>query len=379
MIGDYQPVVPNLILVQSEAAVTAIAKLDTAHGNYLEVLSALLLRSESVASSKIEQIAASIEDFARASHSIKSNPSAVSMVASTEALDRLIGSVESHGELTLENILAAHRTLMADDPIEAFDGGRLRGVQNWIGGSEHSPRNTLYTPPPPETVADYMVDLLKFVNRDDLPTLVQAAVAHAQFESIHPFNDGNGRIGRALINAILRRRGITVGIVIPLATALVADRATYFGVLTAYRRGNTGPIIRAIALAAEAAAVEAEQSAELLSGLTDQWTTMYADEFEWAPRTGSAALKIIEQLSSTPFFTIDEMQDLLGGATSAIYSAVAKLQRAGIVRELTHRERNQVWCAGSVVDELDDLGHRVAHKISVDERWQALRTEILTL
>ena len=81
----------------------------------------------------------------------------------------------------------------------------LRTVQNWIGGSDYSPRDALYVPPPPDTVHAYMNDLTEFANRTDIPVLIQAAIAHAQFESIHPFTDGNGRIGRALINTIFRR------------------------------------------------------------------------------------------------------------------------------------------------------------------------------
>ena len=98
---------------------------------------------------------------------------------------------------------------MQDDPGEVRYAGRIRDMQNWIGGSDYSPRDALYVPPPPETVEGYLDDLIRFANRNDLPVLSQAAVAHAQFESVHPFTDGNGRIGRALINAILRRRGAT--------------------------------------------------------------------------------------------------------------------------------------------------------------------------
>ncbi len=86
-----------------------------------------------------------------------------------------------------------------------------------------------------ETVEAYLADLIDFANRDDLPALVQAAVAHAQFESIHPFTDGNGRVGRALINVILRRRGVTSRVVVPLASSLVAKKDAYPEVLAAYR------------------------------------------------------------------------------------------------------------------------------------------------
>ena len=117
---------------------------------------------------------------------------------------------------------------MADDPQERAYAGRPREMQNWIEGSDHSPRNATYVPPPPRTVDDYMDDLLAFANRTDIGVLAQAAIAHAQFESIHPFTDGNGRIGRALINTILRKRGATRRVVVPLASAIVARRESYF-------------------------------------------------------------------------------------------------------------------------------------------------------
>jgi hypothetical protein len=182
---------------------------------------------ESAASSKFEAVEASLEDYARALHGIRTNSSAVSMVAATAAVDAMINDVSRHDRIELAAITSAHDVLMRDDPAEARCAGRLRTVQNWIGGSNHSPRGALYVPPPPATVPDHMADLLTFANRGDLPALVQAAIAHAQFESIHPFTDGNGRIGRALINTLLRRRGATTRVVIPMASALVARRDRY--------------------------------------------------------------------------------------------------------------------------------------------------------
>ncbi|MEZ5380500.1 MAG: Fic family protein [Microthrixaceae bacterium] len=155
-------------------------------------------------------------------------------------------------------------------------------VQNWIGGSDYTPRGAVYVPPPPETVANYMADLVEFVGRDDMPALLQAALAHAQFESIHPFTDGNGRIGRALINAVLRRRGSTTEVVVPVASGLVAHRDRYFGALTSYRGGDIAPLI-------------------------------------------------------------------------SLFAA-----HAGVLRPLTSRKRNQVWGAGLILDELEDLSDRIA-------------------
>lgn len=260
-IAGIEPLIPNRLGARMDDAIREIVALDETHGADLASLSTLLLRAESVASSKIERIEASLDDYARALHGVRANPSATSMVASTRALRDLIGSAETEHGVSLDAICRAHRILMADDPHERTYAGRLRDVQNWIGGSDHSPRNALYVPPPPDTVPDYMDDLVEFANRRDLNVVAQAAIAHAQFESIHPFTDGNGRIGRALINTILRRRGVTRRVVIPLASALVARRDHYFDVLGRYRAGDAGPIIDSFATASAIAADESRATA----------------------------------------------------------------------------------------------------------------------
>ncbi|WP_206685981.1 Fic family protein [Kribbella qitaiheensis] len=245
LIAELEVKIAPAVAASMEACVREIAGLDFAQGAELKALETLLLRTESVASSRIEHIEASLDDFARALHGIKSNPSATSMVAATAALTALINSVDNGAELELNQVLAAHRALMIDDPHDRAYAGRFRDMQNWIGGSDYSPRIAWYVPPAPETVDDYMIDLIAFANRTDLPVLAQAAVVHAQFESIHPFTDGNGRIGRALINAVLRRRGATSRVVVPIASGLVARREEYFDHLGSYRVGRIEPLILA--------------------------------------------------------------------------------------------------------------------------------------
>jgi Fic family protein len=376
-IGDYAPDLPPFAATESDKGLTAITRLDSTYGVHLNSLAALLLRAESVASSKIEQVEASMDDFARASHGIKSNASATSMVASTEALASLISSVDDRGPVTLTNILAAHQILMRDDPSEAAYAGRLRDMQNWIGGSDYAPRHALYVPPPPETVEAYLADLLDFANRDDVPVLVQAAVAHAQFESIHPFTDGNGRIGRALINVILRRRGVTSRVVVPVASALVAKREAYFEVLAAYRAGDAAPLIRTFALAAHTSARESETSAQRLVELPELWLGEYAKGLGSPPRAGSATRKILELLPTVPFFSTEEMEERVGGATSSVYAAIERLTAAGILRPLTNRKRKQIWCAGAIVDELEDLGDRIARQTDRDPAWLDIQSQVI--
>lgn len=360
-IHDFDPVVPSRLGAQMDAALGAISRLDESHGGHLSSLSTLLLRAESVASSKIEHVEATVEDYARALHGIQANVSATSMVASTLALHDLMSSVGGGRDVELMSILTAHQTLMADDSAEPTYAGRVRDVQNWIGGSDFSPRGALYIPPPAQTVDDSLADLLTFANRDDLNALVQAAVTHAQFESIHPFTDGNGRIGRALINTVLRRRGVTQRVVVPLASALVAQREDYFGVLDSYRRGDAYPIIAAFSFASMIAAQESTVTARRIATMPSDWLTAAA-----RPRQGSAARRLIDSLLDEPIFSAEEALSRLGGPTSSVYAALARLEGAGVISPLTKRTRNQVWGAGSLMTELSDLGLRIADRARLE-------------
>ncbi|KRE28499.1 fic protein [Mycobacterium sp. Soil538] len=359
MVAERRVFIESELAADVEAAVLEISRLDSAHGADLAALGTLLLRTESVASSKIERVEAGIDDYARALHGIRANPSAVSMAAATTALDAMIGSVSDDRPIEMSTITSAHGALMQDEPDEAAHAGRLRTVQNWIGGSDYSPRGALYVPPPPDLVPAYMDDLVTFANRTNLPVLVQAAVAHAQFESIHPFTDGNGRIGRALINTVLRRRGATTRYVVPLASALVARRDRYFDVLNNYRDGDLEPLIAIFARSAHIAAAESRVTANRLGEVPGEWL-----ELAGPMRRGSAAAKILSLLPSHPILSAEDATSIVQAPRSSVFAAINRLHEAGVLRPLTDRKRDQVWGASLVLDELEDLGVRIAHAFS---------------
>lgn len=347
--------IDSVLATELESAMRGISGLDEAHAADLEALSLLLLHTESVASSKIEAVEASLDDYARALHGVRTNSSAISMVAATSALDTMINAVSRQDRIELVAITSAHAALMRDDPAEAPYAGRLRNMQNWIGGSDHSPRGALYVPPPPATVRSYLDDLLAFTNRNDLPALVQAAIAHAQFESIHPFTDGNGRIGRALINTVLRRRGATSRVVVPLASALVAHRDRYFDLLGSYRQGDIRPLIETFAESSRIAATESRVTATRLSEIPGQWHDLIG-----RVRGGSATAKLLILLPSRPILSSEDACSAIDAPKSSIFAAINRLSDAGVLRALTNRKRDQVWGASSILDEIDDLGSRIA-------------------
>ncbi|PPF79216.1 Fic family protein [Subtercola sp. Z020] len=339
-----------------DEAVSALATLEADAGPGTRAVSTLLIRTESIASSKIEHVEASMEDFARALAGIRSNASATSMVAASRAYTSLIDEAGTTGVISLPSILDAHTALLSDDPTEHGYAGRIRDMQNWIGGNDFSPIGAVHVPPHPERVPALFSDLLAFVNRDDIAVLTQAAIAHAQFESIHPFTDGNGRIGRALIGAILRRRGYTRTTTPPIASALAVDQGAYFGLLDRYRAGDPLPIIQTLARATRISSEEAIRSVGEINHLPAEWRNAVQ------ARSNSAVTRLLDLLMDHPVISAEQAEDLTGAPTSSVYTALDRLEAAGILHQITQRRRNRVWAVTAVLDELDALNARIARR-----------------
>lgn len=349
---DYAPSLAEMMA--SERALLAVAQADTDAEGHSAALSRFMVRSESAASSKIERINATARDYARAIAGNKGNSSATSMVAASRALHELITTVGHTGRFELEFLINAHHALMVDDAHEADYAGSLRDMQNWIGGSDHSPRSALHVPPKPERLKGLMDDLVAYLNRDDVPALVQAAIGHAQFESIHAFTDGNGRIGRALVSAVLRRRGVTKNAVIPLASGLLARRDDYFAALGTYRLGDPTPLILLFAQSARVAAAVSRETIARIKAMPLEWRE------ELKPRAGSIAETLIDAYNDHPVMSVNEIDSVASDTTrSQAYRVIDRLVDAGFLEEITGRKKNRVWAASEMLAELDDLDRRI--------------------
>ena len=160
------------------------------------------------------------------------------MLGNVEAMQRAI-DVGAGVEIGVGELLEIHRLLLGSTADRAI-AGVVRERQNWIGGNAYNPLEAAFVPPPPELVPELLDDLCRFIARGDLPPVVEAAIAHAQFETIHPFIDGNGRTGRALIYAVLRRRGEVTKYIPPISLLLAADQGSYIAGLDRYRAGAVG-------------------------------------------------------------------------------------------------------------------------------------------
>ncbi|WP_067460454.1 Fic family protein [Nocardia alba] len=336
----------------SEAALIAVTHLEAGQGQYSPPLREFLLRGEAVASSRIEHIDAGWRAFSKAFGGAASRPEAQSQVCAVRALAGLVETAAT-GRITEASLLSAHRVLIAPEWEKA---GRYRTVQTWIGGSDYTPLNALYVPPPPELVPELMADLLAFVARGDVPILVQAAIAHAQFVSIHPFVSGNGRIGRALVSAVLRRRGLTDRVTVPLSSVMLADTSRYFAQLAAYRAGAAEEFVLYLTLAAVYASEGAIDSARTLTTLPRQWRDRAR------PRAASADEALLANLLDHPILTIAGANALTTTTDSATYRALERLVEAGILEVVSDSKRNRIWAATDILAELDALNAAIGRR-----------------
>lgn len=364
-IAGRMPALPGALSAEIERAVSAVARVE-ARAEHLSGLGELLTRSEAVASSKIERVYADLGQIARASIGAEASAGARSTIAASRAL-RDLDRAWSVGDVGHRSLLAAHGRLLEGDLLEGRFAGRYRPMQNWVGGSDFSPRGALHVPPPPDVVEPLMDDLWDFSLREDMPAVVQAALVHGQFEAIHPFTDGNGRIGRALIGAVYRRRGLTQEATVPVAAAMLADVDRYFDHLRTYRIGDPTPLVRYVIACTSTAAEAALESADRLADLPATWHARVT------ARRGSAARTLIDALVRTPVLDIERAEAACGMSRRRVYDALDQLAEAGVLDEITGASRSRVWVAGDVMTELADLEERIGHRTAPSRSREAER------
>lgn len=354
-LADRTPRPSSTTVALAEDATQRITALES-RADHLGGLGELLVRTEAVASSKIEHIYAEMDDIARATIGEAAGDKARRTLAAGVALTDLTESCSDGARLTESAILSAHHKLLADDRLEGAWAGRYRGQQNWIGGSDLTPLGAVHVPPPPGLVPDLMADLVRFANRNDLSAVAQAAIVHAQFETIHPFTDGNGRVGRGLIGAVLRRRGLTRAVTVPVAAAMLSDVDRYFGQLGAYRAGDLDAIVSYVAASAIAAAEASVESADRLAALPPRWNDAVK------ARRGSSARALVDALLQNPILDIHRASTITGSTRIRTYEAIDRLQESGVLDEITGAARNRIWVAGDVMTELRALEERIGRR-----------------
>jgi Fic family protein len=352
-------------------AEASIARLNVSGAGLVntEALARILLRAEAVASSRIEGLDVAARrllhaEVARRLDDAPSDVTATEVLGNIDAMIFGIDSIGQGGEITEDLLLEIHRRLLVGTRLEEH-GGHYREVQNWIGGSSYNPCSAAFVPPPPEYVPDLMADLCAFANEDGLPAVVQAAIAHAQFETIHPFVDGNGRTGRALIHLILRRRGLAVRVLPPVSLVLATWSKDYVTALTGVRyrgpstshdaHGGMNRWIAQFSIACSRAVADADQFESTAQEIQVAWRDRIG-----SLRKNSAADLLISVLVGAPVVTVTGAAALIGRTYPAANNAVSQLVEFGVLRQVNISRRNRAYEAPEIIAAFTDLERQLA-------------------
>lgn len=368
--GAYHPYRPDLLAgfesVFGSSCVSAIAKAQDslvrldASGSLTdtEPLARMLLRAEAVSSSRIEGLEMPVaklleyEELDRLGVEHRLDGTEAQILGNLRTLVEGLGELGHRPSMTIEDICELNRVLLAGTRLEQC-GGVLRMEQNWIGGNRVNPVGAAYVPPEPGEVLALMEDLVEFINESELPSVAVAAIAHAQLETIHPFADGNGRAGRALVHLVLHEDGMSRVTVPPVSLLLATDKERYIANLAAYR--FEGDDERGRGMAVEGwveyfanVVIEACERAEEFEGV------LGSIKDEWRRRTGfranSAGSQLIDILLGTPAISVKTAQEMTGKSYPAARTAVNALVDAGVLRQSSKNRKSGIYVAQDVVN-----------------------------
>lgn len=319
----------------------AIARFDQDQASRGYNLPAILLRSESSSSSQIERLTSSVRNVALAELSDKA-PSNARLIAGNVAAMRR--AIENRGPVSEDSICAIHDTLM--EGTGELSG--LRAEQVWIGGTPYSPHEALFVPPCASRVPDCLNDLVAFAAREDIPAIAKAAVFHAQFETIHPFTDGNGRTGRAVIHQMLAYDEVLQFSTLPISAGLLHDVDRYMDALTVYHEGEPEHIIECMTDALELAVVIGSRIAFDVDAVLDEWRTRNDD------RSDSASHRLSTLLVEQPVVDTACVARALAVTDRTARTLVEKACERGILSKMGNARRGAFYQASELIDILEE-------------------------
>lgn len=357
-IASFDARLPSDLAAQTEEAAAELARFDAyarsilgGDSPVLGPMTSILLRTESASSSQIENLTVGAKQLALAELDQSSSTDARTVVANVRAMEAALDLADRLDE---DAILTMQKVLLAGQRGWEEHAGCYRTGLVWVGTSSVSPRGAVHIAPQAEHVPAAIRDLVAFMARDDLPVLAQVAIAHAQFETIHPFADGNGRTGRALVHALLRSKGITRHTTAPVSAGLLTDTGAYFDALTAFRAGDARPIVEQISRASRYAAASGAR-------LVDDLAAQIADAMEKLAglRPQAAAWKVVPHLVAHPVVNSALLTSQLGMNAVTAQRALTQLTESGVLYERTGLQRNRVWQHDGVLAVLDHFAQGI--------------------
>lgn len=311
----------------------------------------VLLRTESASSSQIENLTANARNLATAALGLATGQNASLVSDNATAMSQALAMP---GPLTRDQILDIHAALLSRSQPDI--AGRLRTEPVWIGRPDISPHGADFVPPRYQRVPAAIDDLVRFTSRHDINGLILAAVAHAQFETIHPFADGNGRTGRVIVHSLLRATGYTTHTTVPVSAGLLGDVAGYFQALEAYRDGDLEPIVQAFTGSTYRAIVNGRQLAADTVAIHGRWQDVVT------ARSDSGAWRLAHHLFAQPVVSAAYVEQVLESSKQGAYNAVRVLADAGVLTQTSRDRRNQVWQAKDVLEAMDAFAARALRR-----------------
>ena len=312
----------------------------------------ILLRTESASSSEIENLTSGARAIAEAELGERATGNAAQIVRNVRTMEAALALAD---QIDGGSIIAMQTALLGSFAPNLT--GQWRDEQVWIGGSSLSPHLADFVPPHHDRVPAAMDDLVAFVGRADIPALAQVAIAHAQFETIHPFPDGNGRTGRAIVQTMLRHAQVTTNITVPVSAGLLHDVKDYYNALTAYRRGELRPIITAFTRAAGYAVVNARQLVRDIGSIETDWVAKMR-----GLRSDAAARRVSALAITHPVLNSDIVTRELGVAPPTAFRALDALVERGVLKAANSQRRNRIWLAEPALGALDDFAARAGRR-----------------
>lgn len=304
------------------------------------------VRREAVLSSRIEGTVSGLGDLLAAEAGARVRRNAADLQEVANYVRALEYAVERLGTLplSLRLVREAHELLMTDVRGNAAAPGEFRRTQNWIGAPGSTPSTATYVPPPADALADCLKDWERFLHDRTLPALVHAGLAHAQFEAIHPFLDGNGRVGRLVITLLLIERGVLPAPLLYLSAWFEATRSEYYARLlgtTQAAEWNEWLLyfLRGVAVEAE----DATRRIRQVDALMAEWRRLLGGEKSRLPE----ALLVL--FAENPFWTTTRVARRLDVAYTTAARAIDRLQTAGIVAPVGGARRNRLYCAEAML------------------------------
>ncbi|TFB59031.1 Fic family protein [Cryobacterium sp. Hz7] len=345
-LGEHLPQLGRDAQQAAEDALAVLARADERIGQRGGYLNHLLIRSESISSSWIEGNSVTPKKLAIAELLQRGTRVAVEVVANVRATEEAIAELADRDRPVTTSDIAALQHII--EP--ALEVG-LRTEQNWVGGPGWSPLRADFVPPPQSEVPRLVDDLARFVTATDGNPVLRAAIAHAQFETIHPFIDGNGRTGRALIHTVLRRADALRNTLIPISTVFAGDKDAYLEGLTAFREipSRLDDWVIGFAHAAELAAANAVLLSDEIAALD---RTVLEDLIRYrgeqgirpaTPRSDAVVLRIVAALATDPVLTIETVARQYRVSTIAAQRALVQLAEAGIL-DRTKDQKGRLVC-----------------------------------